>query len=1216
MSAVEVNSQARVALMAGFFATSALLSSSAVAAQEPQDQSILPGGAAASYDEITLDLSILLKTRADEFFIQGSREEAKEKYKQASDELASIRTNMLAGPGAKAFLLLKADIEYRQILLSNNLSFWGGVRSLSPNLPGPLLNKLDSDTSDLLQSISEIYEISETQSAAELKAAEAASASMTASATSYTQKAKQEIELMQGREARLTRHETLARIASLQDQRKQLEAEMEKASSALRSAQDATNKAFLDAASAYAGLPPKLVDAAIEGNTRVLVTSLVLDTEFLASPELASAAQQLTSKGSELASAIKFYGDARSALADAETAKRMLSDPTPENLFKLGEAVWSRLPKEAQASIDRSVKEQAPVRALTSFLKEAESAVGEQRAQLEALHSALADALSKQQAIVGQLESITPSALTAMNKSEARLRKEVQSLYTDLAKEATLSDAAMKLSVDTYIRINSAQLVQLLPSDGRARLKTELGVSSDSALVQRLSEKGLSTSRDLRLAGGQLILLDGRKQYPLGEVKNFYSQLRSDGLKIPQNALNSHFVALISNLKSESSAARERILKAADPAQIDKVLGDWLSALPTVSRRSILEQTNKDLASKAGSYRNIANDLLAKSSLGQAAAQEMIGKIAPAVSIDDVIPRDSGPSADEAVARAVAMQALNAAFPGAGIAAQLAISVVENMSQMGKQIDNMQRFSNLSRQLMKEEAQLSLSINPALLQEALASKQYEIARIQQQAASEQARIFQQVHAAAGGQVKDAWTRIKIRRPLVFYRTEELRQTYDLLDASYSLWVGGEAGLNNRLDSMVRENPQNLRFALDSEIDLFGWLNRDLEGSRTDLDSLAQHWNQLRVLANNSVGPSIQNTPPVQLARTESFLIDDLLTPRDSTSYKLWLANPSQPLTVRFSMDPLQRRFQESMRNTRVVEVGLSAVSGGGGHSRIVGAMLKHPGTGLVEVGHLTEKSMPMRIEALLPQNYIPDSTAAQIADGVQPIPSPFRQSGARGTLEGYSPYTVWELRIDNTQRSLADVRGIALAFSYSGIPKGQILTEADFLSSLDRSQTAEEEREDFDWVTSRFPVEWRSYRARYEGARSIPLALSEREVVLLAPFDSRVAKAGSPEAKGGGVIKQCGTKAGAAVDGCPSVSLKVEAVCRAPTAIRAGLFEYYLSDVFWTSTSLTDMNPCPSDIGMDVVPPPGERRAMLAEKLAVCAYSRLEDAGLCKGGAQ
>ena len=57
MSAVEVNSQARVALMAGFFATSALLSSSAVAAQEPQDQSILPGGAAASYDEITLDLS-------------------------------------------------------------------------------------------------------------------------------------------------------------------------------------------------------------------------------------------------------------------------------------------------------------------------------------------------------------------------------------------------------------------------------------------------------------------------------------------------------------------------------------------------------------------------------------------------------------------------------------------------------------------------------------------------------------------------------------------------------------------------------------------------------------------------------------------------------------------------------------------------------------------------------------------------------------------------------------------------------------------------------------------------------------------------------------------------------------------------------------------------------------------------------------------------------
>jgi hypothetical protein len=1209
-----------------------ILFSIPVLAQTPPDSGyITVTGSDATvelnFDSITLDLALLLKVRADEFFIQsGPNDRAGSKYAAALEELKKVRPENLPVTGRNVLALLKQDIEYRQLLLSNKFSFWGGFRSMTPSLPAQIQEEFAENVTNLGQVVREIYDLQNFQVANEKVGAEANAKSIKSSADIAVHRVEGEIQAIQGQESRLSRQDTLVRMQSLRSQRAALEGEMERASKALAAAQKSVDNALIGAAANYAGLPPGTADAIITGDIKGAIIKYATSESFLNSPEIASAGQQLGKLGTQLTEVIHTANEVRSKLEDAEFVRTAIRDPSLKNLSSLGERAWSNLPTESKDEILRRVSEQAPVAAIVDLARDGQNIYNTAASNVASLRNGLASGLAQLDSISSLAQANAQAAIDRLGNNETQLKNATANLLHGLSEEIGRGSSYVNRAADSYVRLSSKALlasVKIRDPQVVDELKKAFHVNTEEEIAASLSSLGISQSSHLEVKAKDLILRRAGKDLVIGDVGTLLSQVNANTVSVSSTDVKKELTSLTVNLGQTSTSVRNLVLQNIDPALFPKLANDSLANLSQGELRTIWDRTMQVTKSQSSGASDWATSEVAKLAVGELSGHGVVEANDNDAALPPPPPNSSGSNSsgnNDALAKQAATTALNAAFPGAGTAAQVLMSAIEGMAEMGRQIENMQRLSASSRALFMEESQLAASLNPLLLQEAIATKQLQIAKLQQQASQQQADLYMQIVAASGTETKDLWTRVKMRRPLAFYRAELLREQYSLLDDAIGVWAGTETTLSKNIERMVRNDPQNLRLALDSEIDLYGWFNRDLEGSRTDLDQLEVHWRQLDAVASEALKPIMGGgggSPLGSIQTTDRLSLRSLIAPGsdDARALESWLQNPSSGTALRFLLHPAQRFFGANLRNIRVIDVALSGIIRGASPQEftVISATLKHPGAALVSNSRSSDGQSvrPYRWEVLVPANLAIVKKISEISPTQYLTPFRLKSAGARAPIEGYSPFTVWQLSISDSFRTLPKLDDLELKIIYYSIDDDAIVTEQDFLNSIDRRRSSS--APDLAWVQNYFPVSWYRWTASRVGNKSQAVGLSESYAAML--LDYMPAAPASDQQRPAGVAACAVTRQVAASQSkeCPPpVDLIVQKRCLPKSEISASLYEYYRSDDFLKKNNPKSAQICAAvPRGWDGSTTDSDSIRKNASRLAECAIVKLTKTRLC-----
>lgn len=137
-------------------------------------------------------------------------------------------------------------------------------------------------------------------------------------------------------------------------------------------------------------------------------------------------------------------------------------------------------------------------------------------------------------------------------------------------------------------------------------------------------------------------------------------------------------------------------------------------------------------------------------------------------------------------------------------------------------------------------------------------------------------------------------KLGIRRGWAFYLAERMREEFDQFDRSFALWARGKAA-RGVIEQEIRNDPQNVRYALDSQIQLFDWLDRSRESAKTDPDFLRVHWNRMVRLAKDvcqKQGCKPGDGLMGQVGNTRQVsILSDLLSAHDRQRFFEWQRNP-------------------------------------------------------------------------------------------------------------------------------------------------------------------------------------------------------------------------------------------------------------------------------------------------------------------------------------
>src|SRR5690348_4417906 len=107
--------------------------------------------------------------------------------------------------------------------------------------------------------------------------------------------------------------------------------------------------------------------------------------------------------------------------------------------------------------------------------------------------------------------------------------------------------------------------------------------------------------------------------------------------------------------------------------------------------------------------------------------------------------------------------------------------------------------------------------------------------------------------------------------------------FDSLDRALATWVGDPNQERGHITSEIRGDPDWARYALDSEILLYTWLDRSMEGQRLDIKALVTHWQRLAELAKRTCQTHHCDGPERvvgEVGNTDEISIVELLSPQD------------------------------------------------------------------------------------------------------------------------------------------------------------------------------------------------------------------------------------------------------------------------------------------------------------------------------------------------
>ncbi len=1021
-----------------------------------------------SYDSLTLELATTEKTLADERYLLGDLGGAREYYCRARSTISGLDLNLDNKAQATAHTLLRADIEYRLLLLANGYGFWGAAQSLTPSIPQVHLKRLADWNAKFGTIEADIDAYVQRIGAGGVQGHVFYAQTNALEAQVNVQGVVGESLQIQ-RDFLADKQEALdSRVTLLLGERTVLENQYAAAKAQADAASAALTRAVTNAATSSVGIPPDLAQNIQEQQWEAVALSALQSPAVMRSPVVTSALADISANSEVLAGYVR-EGQALIAQGQQATARyqelrfavETLRDPTLAGVLQVGEAVYAQMDPTTQKEWRQKVESTRPLVAAVELIQAADD--GELTAALRAeAETYLAKEASRgSDILLGEARAYI-----------TRAQVDAGAFHRDLlARTATLtlSSTEAQRVFDITARSWSGALLAKVPATARARFVIAAGVTSEDELRARLTAQGLGAVQQLIAVQNQQIVIYNRAS---GNNRQVIATL-------PLNALHQVAQGPIERTGAAAQQELDRTLELLNRTE-GNLRGVLVQALPaeaavkaitayvTPQSTSTVAQDNaRQRASLA--WTDIVNDLPAplKERAGQKLAALQAGSVAvnqlttvrqqaataaagqyqqnstsppPGVTPD-------APSADDQYAQAAATMALNYFAPGAGVA----IQVVASFSSFNEAVAKAERYAKALQANLAEQMQIEGLINEARLRQVVFSKEQEIAGIMRESARTQSDLYRSAIRQNNKTIERDRAKVALRRSLYFWLAEQQRREFDALNGSLAFWLGEPGSPRGLIARQVQTDPQNLRYALDSEIHLFDWLNRERESTRADAFGLRVHWDQMLALSqqacqNLGCAPGAARIGDV--GQTDPVALTDLLGPGQVAAFRQWqLRRPNAPFTASVIIGPDNNIFARELENLRIVDVRIGRQNRSGDRTPLNRVHLAHPGVGYVFIAG------EYRREAL--RGVDTRGLKAHESFDLDALRARWDRDNARTLVfEGYPAFSVWQLTFDSYKENF-EVRpeNVRLRFAYQYLSEnpqtepeliGAHLTAADF----------------------------------------------------------------------------------------------------------------------------------------------------------------------------
>lgn len=1013
-----------------------------------------------SYDSLTLELALVKKTLADERFLAGDRTGARNTYCEAKKE--ANQPLILSTPKRNTLTLLNSDIDYRLMLLQGNFEFWGAVQSLRPSMPAAhlaalegLLLEYEKLSGEITAAAREINK--DNVEIGKLKALEQELDGKVLAENVNQERITIQKTFQENRQDALDR-----RIDELLSNRRRLENEVATAVSNAKAASAQFTKIIVNAASASVGIPPDVAQAAQSGDVKTAVFAAVTKSDLMKSPQFTNAMADLRRNNETIAAFIKQGRDlvrkANEYKEQYETYKRTFDDtarlmrkPSLEGLVQVGGQIYENLDQKTKSALRENIRAAKPVigavelvhtikdpdiakhlrsgvetflstnsNFASDFLRTAITAhVDEKINDIEKQYSALLGEVSKVRLNIPQVEDLTDKVMQAWPNGV--LSKLQQPAIDELLRATGIS--------------SPQELTDRLRLEGINLIRKNLRITTDRIEIRTLANRPLTPPVFISLADLGAIPANNKIEKfgasvkaafedQLNRLRGSENELRKILLKrLPVETLEAAFRQGLSvpNIPSLNDRIQQEVKRKEDA---------WSAVVLSLSNSAQRERVVDAVASlQVGS--DFVADQESKTEANQKAEKKNYsGGDTP--SAPNPAPANGSP--EDLMVRA----ALDAALPGASVA----IDVVKAFFAFSDAVDAAQKAAAELQANLREELQVIELVNEARLKQVILGKEREISAIMKEAARAQYESYRFAATQVAANQGEERTYIFIRRKLAFYLAERMREEFDALDRSLALWSGRKNSPRGIIAEMIKADPQNVRLALDSEIHLFDWLERDRESTRADVDGLLVHWRQLTRLSKDlcaRLGCVSGAGALGQVNQTEVVKLSETLSALDLERLRLWqTSGRSEPITLTLLLSPDGRHLPQGIDNARVIDVRLGTTTKTGQLTALNRVRLFHPGMGYVLVD-----GVPTR-EAMLPIGRWGHAPPAPF--DLQELSESWRQSstGRARDFEGYPVFTAWQLTLEAAEEN-RKATDIELRFAYRYIDRANIYTERQYV---------------------------------------------------------------------------------------------------------------------------------------------------------------------------
>ncbi|MGM4960900.1 hypothetical protein ACT4MK_36915 [Bradyrhizobium barranii] len=985
-----------------------------------------------SSDRLAFELAYTRKLLADEYFIRGDAGSANAEYRSARMQLDKVAPDAQDVDGNERGLLAD-DISYRQLLIEHGKSFWGGSyfrQPINPTFEFLRFSETVSQLSDVKKKLDELL------SAAMAKQEQNVSFEI----GTIEQQKNGDVAALNNAKSLVQQRFNGRQVKILSDRKQDIrtrQAEIAQISDGLRKQIASVNAQM--SASIASGITSAV------GLPDVQSAKGLIEGQSLDKSLLAIADATLASRTSTLARSIEAYSKTAQEFASYYQSVKGIADDVAllqrqvatlrsrsiDELIQVGISAYAQMNPSDQSKLlkiaaDPNVKTVVNLARKGGDIRQVVSDYITKNADADKLgrqviNTMIASQFSDFADYYAEFLTRSLPLIDSAERSRALYESLFQGWSQVIANELFDSQTAEAIanSIGANCKGNPSdcrkKVAETLARSGAASLPT-IKVDIDRIRVVTSSNSQI-TLFEMKTVDFVSRVLKREMDLTQSEAQRDANELLTRMLSIDPNFSKS-LVSLLPNISFDEQI--ESLIQAANLASPDN--GDKTRNLG----RKILSEANSADRKKAET--EIAS-FAAGSAL--AAKPEVISR---ALDITSRPPPNTNRASPQDPNQQLALKALSMTGPyGAAIA--FAVQIVSSMGQMNDLVAQANRLHDEDLQLTIEALHIEDLIQEARLSDALAELDSRIAERQATAALAQRDVLQAAFLNTAADRQSFIRKAKLLMPRFWLLAELCRSQFEALDRSLSTWVGNPTEKDGEIESTFR-NAAWARYSLDGDIKLYQWLDRSIEGERSDLDQLVEHWKRLLELARqycSRQGCDGHGALINQYNVTDELSLSALLTASDLQRLRNWQSQADGPQSIElpFFLSEKSSRLPANLEAVRFADAAISAFDGQRGYRPLPSAQLAHSGAGYLKINHrIVRESFIPQTKANL--SYIVD--AERISDFVSDLPQRWTPNGVSlGKLEGYPLFSLYVLTIFRSEatsrENMADVR-LRLFYSF------------------------------------------------------------------------------------------------------------------------------------------------------------------------------------------